>query len=122
MDGLLRLVRPFIVACMGCLVVSMVCSVSLARSAVFSKHVVMSGCFVDERSCSGLGPGGRVARVIAKSSSHRVAQMWLGGWFGEYECEGKKVFEGVCLRQPTEIEDCFLESVGDYISKVGACP
>ena len=56
---------------MGCLVVGVVCSVSLARSADFSKHVVMSGCFVDERSCSGMGPGGRVSRVLADSLSHR---------------------------------------------------
>ena len=74
MGGLLRLVRPFIVTCMGCLVVSVVCSVSLARSAVFLKQVVMSCCFVDERSGSGVGPSGRVARVLAKSPSHRAAK------------------------------------------------
>ena len=45
-DGLLRLVRPLIVTCRGCLVVRVVCSASLVRSAVFSKQVVISGCFV----------------------------------------------------------------------------
>ena len=73
-DGLLCLVRPFIVTCMCCLVVSVVCSVSLARSVIFSKQVVMSCCFVDERSCSGVGPGGRVSRALAKCPSHRLAR------------------------------------------------
>ena len=36
--------------------------------------VVMSGCFVDERSCSGAGPGGKVSRVLANSPSHRLAR------------------------------------------------
>ena len=66
-DDLLRMVRPFIpliATCRGYLVVRVVCSASLACSAVFSKHVIMSGCFVDERCCSGMGPGGRVARVL----------------------------------------------------------
>ena len=40
----------------------------------FSKQVVMSGCFVDERSCSGVGPGGRVSRVLANGPSHRAAK------------------------------------------------
>jgi len=66
--------RLFIVTCMGCLVVSVTCSVSLARSAVFSKEAVMFGCFVDERSCSGVGLGDRVSRVLANSSSHRLAR------------------------------------------------
>jgi len=34
-DGLLHLVRPLIVTCRGCLVVRVVCSASLVRSAVF---------------------------------------------------------------------------------------
>jgi len=34
-DGLLRLVRSLIVTCMGCLVMSVVCTTNLARSAVF---------------------------------------------------------------------------------------
>ena len=72
-DSLLRLMRPLIVTCRGCLVVRVVCSANLVRSAVFSKHVVMSGCFVDERSCRGVGHGGRVARVLAKSPSNRAA-------------------------------------------------
>ena len=72
-DGMLRLVRPLIVSCRGFLVVCEVCSASLVRSAVFSKQVVTSGCFVDEWSCSGVGTGGRVARVIAKSPNHRAA-------------------------------------------------
>ena len=71
---MLRLVRLFIVTCMSCLVASAACSVSLARSAVFLKQVVMSGCFVDKKSCSGVGPGGRVSRVLANSSSHRLAR------------------------------------------------
>jgi hypothetical protein len=29
---------------------------------------------VDERSYSGVGPGGRVARVLAKISTHRAAK------------------------------------------------
>ena len=32
---LVRLVRSFIVTCMGCLVVSVMCSASIARSTVF---------------------------------------------------------------------------------------
>jgi len=72
-DGLLRLVRPLIVTCRGCRVVRVVCSASLVRFAVFSKEVVLSGYFVDERSCSDVGPGGRVARVLAKSPTHRAA-------------------------------------------------
>ena len=39
-----------------------------------SKHVVISSCFVTERICSGVGLGGRVARVLAKSPSHRAAR------------------------------------------------
>ena len=73
-DGLLRLVCPLIVTCRGCFVVRVVCSVSLVRSAVFTKHGVMSGCFVGERSCSGVGPDGRVARALAKGSSHSAAK------------------------------------------------
>ena len=85
MDDLLRLVRPLIVTCRGCLVVRLVCSASLVRSSVFSKHVVMSDGFVDERSCSGVGPGGsRVARVFAKSRSHRAAKN--GDWECGLEC------------------------------------
>ena len=36
-DDLARLVRPLMVACMGSLIGIVVCSASLARSAVFSK-------------------------------------------------------------------------------------
>ena len=61
MAGLLRFVRSIIVTCMGCLVVRVVCLANLARSAVFSKQVVISRCVVAERSCSGGSPGGRVA-------------------------------------------------------------
>ena len=57
MVGLLRLVRPLLAPSRGCLVVRVVCSVSLVRSAVFKK-VVMSGYFWDERSCIGVGPLG----------------------------------------------------------------
>jgi hypothetical protein len=32
------------------------------------------------------------------------------------------VFGGVCLQNSAEIEDCVLESVGDFISKVGIRP
>jgi hypothetical protein len=71
-DGLLRLLRPLIMTCRGCLVVCVVCSASLVRSAVFSKQVVISSCFVDERSCSGEGPSGRVARVFARSPNHHA--------------------------------------------------
>ena len=70
----MRLVCPFIATRMGDLVVSVVCSANLARSAVLSKNVAMSGCFVDERSCSGVGPGGRVSRALAKCPSHRLAR------------------------------------------------
>ena len=73
-DDMLRLVRPLIMTCRGCLVVREVCSASLVRSAKFSKQVVIPGCFVDERSCSGVGPGGRVARVLVKSPNHRAAK------------------------------------------------
>ena len=41
---------------------------------------------------------------------------------GECECEETEVFGGVCLQKYTEIEDSFLESVGDFISKMGVCP
>ncbi len=58
---------------MGCLVVGVVCSANLARSAVFLKHEFTSDCFVDERSCSDVGPGDRVSRVLANSPSHRLA-------------------------------------------------
>jgi len=79
-DGLLRLVRPLIVTFRGCLIVHVVCSSSLVRFAVCSTQVVMSGCFVVERSCSGMGPGGRVARVLTKSPNHRAAKhVWIGG-------------------------------------------
>ena len=71
---MLRLVRLFIVTCMSCLVASAACSVSLARSAVFFNQVVMSACFVHERSYSGVGHGGRVSRVLANSPSHRLAR------------------------------------------------
>ena len=60
-DGLLRLVCPFIATCMNCLVVSVVCSSNLALPAVL-KQVVMYGYCMDERSCSDVGPGGRVSR------------------------------------------------------------
>jgi hypothetical protein len=77
-DGLVRLVRSFMEMCMGFLVVGVVCSVILARYIVFSKQVLMFGCFVDEKSCSGVGPGGRISRVLANSPSHRLAKLWIG--------------------------------------------
>ena len=74
MDGLLRLVRPLIVTYRGCLVVRVVCSASLISSADFSNQVVISGCFVNERSCSGVGPSGRVSRVLSMSPNHSAAK------------------------------------------------
>ena len=93
--GLLRFVRPLIVTCRGCLVVHVVCSANLARSAFFSKQMVISSCFVAERSCSGVGLGCRVASVLAKSPSHRAATN-VGRRFGlesvsvrERKCSGE---------------------------------
>ncbi len=40
----------------------------------FSKQVVMYGCFVDEKSFSGVGPSGRVSRVLASNPSHHLAR------------------------------------------------
>ena len=73
-DGLVRLVRPLMVMCMGFLIVDVKCLANLARSAVFSKKVGISSCFLDERSCSGVGLGGRMSRVLANSPCHRLAK------------------------------------------------
>ena len=71
---LARLVCPLMVTCMGCLIAGVVCLANLARSAVLSKQLVMSGCVVVERSCSGVGPGGRISRVIANSPNQWLAK------------------------------------------------
>ena len=61
--------------------------------------------------------------MLANSPGHRLAKKNGSGiWFGECECEGTEVFGGVCLQKSAEIEDGFLESVGNFISKVGVCP
>ena len=38
------------------------------------KHVVMSSCFEVERSRSGVGPGGRISRVLANSPNQRLGR------------------------------------------------
>jgi len=94
-DSLLRFVRPLIVTCRGCLVVRVVCSANLARSAILLKQVVISSCFGAERSCSCVGPSGRVARVLAKRPSQRAAKIvdWGSG------LESVSVRERRCSRE-----------------------
>jgi hypothetical protein len=62
------------VTCMGCLIVGIVCSINLTRSAVFSKQVVMSSCLEAERSCNGVGHGDRMSRLLANSPSQWLAR------------------------------------------------
>ena len=79
---------------------------------------------MDERGCSGVGSGGRVARVLAKSPSHRAAKNVDWG-FGlesasvrERRCSG----ESACRSLRRWRIAHRMESVGDYISEVGVCP
>ena len=67
--SLARLVRPLMGTCMGYLVVGVVCSNNLARSSVFLKQVVISSCLEAERSCSDVGPRGRMSILLGKRPS-----------------------------------------------------
>ncbi len=59
LSGLERLVRPLMLTCMVCFVGG-VCISDLARLATLAKLVVVSGCLEAMRSCSGVGPLGRL--------------------------------------------------------------
>ena len=55
----------------------------------------MSSYFVDESSCSGMGPSGSISRVLANSPSHRLAKNMDRGFslesvsVREWRCSGE---------------------------------
>ena len=109
--GLARLVRPLMVAYMGCLVVSVVCSANLARYAVFSNQMVMCGCFVNKKSYSGVGPSGRISRLLANSPTHRLAKNGDLG-FG---------LESVSVREYGARGSLLIEACGNRSLLFGEC-
>ena len=72
--GLARLVRLLMMKWMSCLIVDLVCSANFSRSNVFSNQVFMSGCLQVERSCSGVGLGDRISRVLTDSPIQSLAR------------------------------------------------
>ena len=77
--------------------------------------MIKSRYFMTRRSCSGLGPKSRIARVLASKPCQRLGiyEGDSGFLLGECECYRDVVFGGVRLENCVEVKDRFLNGVGD---------